>query len=292
MNRRIFMQQAGIFTAGVLLQPGELFSHAGVKNRKIGLQLYTLRNEMQKGVAKVLADVAQAGYQDVETYGYSPSDKFWGLTPSAFSELLRSNRLYSYSGHYGMNDYLAPNGTDDNLKAYIEAAGTVGQKYITVPHIAGALVKDADAYKQIAEKLNKAGELCKGAGLKIAYHNHAFEFTSFSGVTGYDLLLKETDPSLVFFELDLYWAVKAGHDPVQLFTNNAGRFVMWHVKDMDKNKPEVTTEAGSGSIDFKKIFKAAKRSGLEQLYVEQEHFAMDPFDSIRKSYGYVRRNWG
>jgi len=112
----------------------------------------------------------------------------------------------------------------------------------------------------------------------------------FGETTGYDILLKETDPNAVKFELDLYWVVRSGNDPVKLFTDHPGRFPMWHVKDMDKANNTINTEVGSGTIDFKKIYENAKLAGLEHLIVEQENFALDPYVSIKQSADYIKKN--
>ncbi|HSR37667.1 MAG TPA: sugar phosphate isomerase/epimerase, partial [Phnomibacter sp.] len=137
---------------------------------------------------------------------------------------------------------------------------------------------------------NRAAELTTASGLKFAYHNHAFEFEKFGDTSGYDLLLNETDKNMVKMELDLYWVYNAGKDPFELFKQHPGRFVMWHVKDMDKNDKNKQTEVGNGSIDFKAIFKKAKQSGLEYFFVEQENYDVSPYDSIEKSIRYVKAN--
>ncbi|WP_114783500.1 sugar phosphate isomerase/epimerase family protein [Botryobacter ruber] len=285
-SRRAFLQQAGLLTAGALVAPAALLAKP---NQKIGIQLYTLRDQISKDVKSVIAKVAKAGYSEVETYGYSRESKFWGLEPKAFKQLLQSHKLTAPSGHFGFDQYIAA-GKEDDLKSYIEAANVVGMHYIIVPHLGESLRRSASDYKRVADKISKAGEACKKAGLQLAYHNHAFEFDKFGNTTGFDILLKETDPELVKFELDLYWVVRAGLEPVELFKANPGRFELWHVKDMDKTNPKLNTEVGSGSINFRKIFENTKLSGVKHILVEQENFAIDPFRSIGQSYAYVKKN--
>jgi sugar phosphate isomerase/epimerase len=288
-NRRTFLQQAGLIGAGVLLAPHFLCASDTYAKRKIGLQLYTLRNEIGKDVEGVIAKVAEAGYQTVETYGFSADKGFWGLPAADFKKLLDKHDLSTFSGHYGLDDYLRQGGSDDFLKACIEAASVSGQRYVTIPYLGEGLRTTLSDYQALAEKMNRAGELCKAADLKLAYHNHDFEFQQKEGGKGYDVLLKETDPKLVRFELDLYWVVRAKQDPVALFEQHPGRFVMWHVKDMDKKTPTLNTEVGSGSIDFPSLFTHAKQSGLEQLFIEQENFSIDPYKSIAQSAEYVKK---
>ncbi|QCR22022.1 sugar phosphate isomerase/epimerase [Pontibacter sp. SGAir0037] len=288
-TRRSFLQQAGMLSAGVFLAPSLFGCKTGntTTDKEVGIQLYTLREQISKDVNGVIGKVAEAGYKNVETYGYSTESKFWGLDPKAFKQLMDSNGLKSASGHYDFNGYFR-DGNDDVIKSYIEAGSAIGQTYITAPYIIEPLRPDADAYKGIAEKLNRAAELCKSANMQLAYHNHDFEFQSHGGTTGYEILLSETDADLVKMELDLYWVVRAGLKPQDLFQQNPGRYVMWHVKDMDKASPNLNTEVGAGSINYKEIFEHAKQSGVQYYFVEQENFAMDPYASIQQSINYVK----
>lgn len=284
-SRRNFIKLSSLAAAGLLISPS--FACTPAKKR-VGIQLYSLREELPKDVKGVIKRVADAGFNEVETFGYSTENKFWGLSPKDFNSLLKDNGLQAPSGHYGMDKYFT-DGSTDELNAYIEAANTVGAEFITVPYLGDALRSDIDGFKSVASKLNKAGEICKAAGLKIAYHNHDFEFKDHNGTNGYQILLTETDPNLVKFELDLYWVVRSGHDAQKLFSENPGRFPMWHVKDMDKTNQALNTEVGAGSINFKKIFASAKQAGLEHPFLEQENFAKDPYQSIQQSYDYISK---
>lgn len=287
-SRRNFIKQAGLAAAGALVLPSFACS-ALAPSKKLGLQLYSLREQLPKDVRGTIAKVAQAGYSEVETYGYSLKDKFWGLDPKEFKNLLIEHNLSSPSGHYGMDKYLG-GGSDDELKSYIEAANIVGGEYIVIPYLGDAIRKTADDWKKLADRMNQASAICKNSGLKLAYHNHNFEFDKLAEGTGYDILLKGTDPKAVQFELDLYWVVRSGNDPVKLFTEHPGRFPMWHVKDMDKTNNGINTEVGSGSIDFKKIYESAKLAGLKHLIVEQENFSLDPYVSIKQSADYIKKD--
>lgn len=282
-NRRTFIQQAGLLATGLVINPSVFL----MKDKVVGLQLYSLREYIGKDVKGIIAKVAAAGYKDVETYGFDEKNQFFGLSPKAFLDLLKSNGLTSTSGHYNPNSYLYGKGNDE-LKYMIEGSAALNQQHFVIPYLNEDMRKSADDYKVLAEKLNVAAELCKASNVKLAYHNHDFEFQKFDGVTGYDILLKETNKELVDFELDLYWAVRSGNDPVDLFAKHPGRFKLWHVKDMDKTNNKLNTEIGSGSIDYRKIFAKAKQAGAQHYFVEQENFAMDPFESITKSNKYVK----
>lgn len=299
-SRRSFLQQSGIAAAAAFLSQSAIAtalanttSAAGIN--KIGIQLYTLRELLAKDVKSVISNLNKIGYTEVETfYGYAGPNAakgFWGLDAKEFKSLLNDNNIVTPSGHYNVNEYLVANGTDDILKSHIETAATVGQKYFAIPGLPENVRKTGsiDDYKAIAEKFNKAAELCKAYKLKLGYHNHNFEFNDLGdGLTGYKILLKETDPATVSFELDLFWAINAGLDPIQLFKQNPGRYKMWHVKDMDKSNRNVFTEVGTGSIDFKPIFAEAKLAGLTHIFVEQDVIKIDPYNSITQSFNFIK----
>jgi sugar phosphate isomerase/epimerase len=282
-NRRTFIQQAGLLATGLAINPSVFL----MKDKVVGLQLYSLREYIHKDVSGIIAKVAKAGYKDVETYGFDEKNQFFKLSPKDFGSLLTSNGLKSTSGHYNPNDFLYGKGTDQ-LRYMIDGSAALNQQHFVIPYLNEDMRKSADDYKALAEKLNVAGELCKKSNLKAAYHNHDFEFKQWDGVTGQDILLKETDPNLVDFELDLYWVARSGNDPLELFAKHPGRFKLWHVKDMDKTNNKLNTEIGSGSIDYRKIFAKGKQAGVQHIFVEQENFAIDPFESITQSNKYVK----
>ncbi|RNL51054.1 TIM barrel protein [Pedobacter jejuensis] len=286
VSRRNFLKTSGMAAAAVYLMPSFAFA-AG--DKVVGLQLYSLREDLPKDVKGVLEKVALAGFKEVETYGFSIKDQFWGLTPVELKKILDANGLKAVSGHYGLGSYLTDDNTDE-LKAAIAAAKVLGSNYVTIPWLIPTVRKSADDYKKLALKINKAGQMCKDAGIRLAYHNHDFEFEKQGDTTGYEILLKGTDKKLVDFELDLYWVVRSGKDPVQLFKENPGRFTMWHVKDMDKTKKEWNTEVGQGSINFKSIFAAAKLSGMKHFFVEHEtNYNPNPIESVKKSCTYIKK---
>jgi sugar phosphate isomerase/epimerase len=280
ISRRRFLQQTGLLSCGLLLHAR---GFAAMNKRSIGLQLWTLRKELEDNVPNVISKVTAAGYTDLETFG--GGGDFFRMKPAAFRKLLDDQGLVSSSGHY----YYPPDETFDGvIKEFITAAGILQQKYIVIPAMPADLYKTVDGLKKGAAQLNRAGRLCREANLQLAYHNHAFEFATFGSQTGYDILLAETDPALVKMELDLYFAVHAGQDPIALFKKAPDRFALLHIKDMDKQNPDLNTEVGSGKIDFKNIFQHIKAAGVERTFVEQGNFAMDPYQSLRKSADYIR----
>ncbi|MGF7081645.1 sugar phosphate isomerase/epimerase family protein [Mucilaginibacter sp. UYCu711] len=284
-TRRTFLTQAGLLSAGAMLAP-HLLSAKPIKN--VGLQLYSLRDQLPKDVSGVIAKVAAAGYKEVEPYGYSKKDGFWGLEPKAFSDLLKANGLTTPSAHYDMNQYLG-SGKTENLEAYIEAAHATGQSHIIIPSINGEFIKTVDECKAVADKMNKAAEILKKEGLKLGYHNHNFEWRPIGGTTFYDTVIDNTDPKLVAMEMDIYWVVRSGKDPLDLFAKHPGRFEFVHVKDMDKTKSNLNTEIGKGTIDYVKILSKAKQGGVKHFIIEQENYInIDPYVSIAESAKYVK----
>ncbi|MVN78159.1 TIM barrel protein [Hymenobacter sp. HMF4947] len=289
-SRRAFVKSAGLLSAGVLLSPTLL----AAPKQYIGLQLYTVRDAMQQDPAGTLAKVAQLGYNSVEGATYTGSQKFYGMEPAAFAKVLQQNGLIMPSSHYVLgeaeNNGQPTQGTIlHGWDRAVDDAAQVGIKYMVCAYLIESERGDLDHYKLLADRLNKAGERCKKAGIQLCYHNHDFEFAPQNGKLPYDTLLTMTDKNLVKMELDLYWATKAGQDPVAMFQKHPGRFPLWHVKDMDKTPERNFTEVGKGSIDFKRIFAQAKVAGLQYFFVEQDKTPGSPFDSIQKSIAHIKR---
>ncbi|MGM9475370.1 sugar phosphate isomerase/epimerase family protein [Pedobacter sp. GSP4] len=296
-TRRSFLQKAGLAGAAAFISPS-IFTSAlaqPAKLSKIGIGLFTLREQLTADVKATIAQVAKIGYNQVETYyGYPGKYEvkgFWGLEARDFNALLKANGLTSPSGHYNVTEFLST-GDDKVLKSHIETAATVGQKYFVIPALPTDIRANGtlDDYKRMAAKFNQAAEHCQKSGLKLAYHNHNFEFKDQgNGLTGYEILLKETDAKLVGFELDIFWAVNADLDPVDMFKKNPGRYKMFHVKDMDKTDKAVFVEVGSGRIDFKRIFAASKLAGVDYIFTEQDIIKKQPYESIAESYNYIKK---
>jgi sugar phosphate isomerase/epimerase len=286
-DRRDFVKQVGLLAAISCVQPELLF--AAPVAYKAGIQLYSLRDYIGQDAKGVLAKVAKAGYQEVETFGYSPEKHYWGMKPTEFKAVLAGNGLTTPSGHYDLGGYLR-DGDEALLNTTIEAAKACGQQYVIIPSLDEKLRTSPADFRALAAKFNKAGAKCKAAGMRLGYHNHNFEFKPIDGVTLYDVLLKETDPALVDFEMDIYWVVRAGQDPIKLMQAHPKRFPLWHIKDMDKANSELNTEVGSGSIDYRSIVKYASTAGLKHAVMEQENFSLDAYQSITQSAAYMRKN--
>jgi sugar phosphate isomerase/epimerase len=284
INRRTFVKQAAAFASAAFVLPPP-------PRYKLGLQMFTVRAPMRQDVDGTLKRIAAIGYEELETYGFDPEGmRYYGLDAKAFAQRLKDLGLTTPSGHYDLN--LQVNTSVDQLKTYmdrcIQGAHVLGQSYITWPLI-DPDSRTIDKFKVVAERLNIIGEQARKAKLQVAYHNHNFEFVEQNGTRGYDIILKETDPALVKLQMDLYWVARAGQTPHDLFKRAPGRFVMWHVKDVDKVSGDYT-EVGNGTIDFTKIWPDAELAGLKHFFVEQGgNFTHDPIRSITDSAAYVQR---
>ncbi|MBS1667298.1 MAG: sugar phosphate isomerase/epimerase [Bacteroidetes bacterium] len=292
-TRRDFIKQASLASSGLMLSRDSWFK----KQQLIGLQLYTLRNEIKGNVNPVIEKVAAIGYNSLEVFGYNDG-RFFGLSPLEFSKIIKKNHLKTPSGHYMMLDYFIKD-DGDQLKKTVADAAVMGHDYFVVPFLIDSQRTSLDDYKKLAEKLSNAAVEAKSHGMKLAYHNHNFEFKDWgNGETGFDIFAKETDPALVNFELDMYWVSRAGLNPIQLIKKYPGRIKMWHIKDMaskeaptyDVSGNQIFTEVGSGVINYKEIFKYKKESGMEYFFVEQDQVNMPVYESIAKSLAYIKKN--
>lgn len=271
MKRREFIKNSSFAAVTMLSIP--TFMNAAKRKSAVGLQLYTLKDVIHKDVKGVLTKVAEYGYKELETYGYKEGNLF-GMPSAEFGKFCNGLGLKVVSGHYGMDVVRG------NWEKAVADAKAIGQEYMVVPWL-GEKDRAHEAIKGVCEEINKAGELCKKYGIRMGYHNHDFEFKEKDGKILYDIMLAELNPALVGMEMDLYWVVYAGFDPLKYFEKHPGRFESWHVKDMDKEERSHNSDVGAGSIDFKAIFAKAKQSGMKHFYIEQEYFKGSPLDSIQ-----------
>lgn len=241
---------------------------------RVGVQLYTVRTEMQRDVEATLARVAAIGYRDVEFAGY------FDRLPSEIAALLRSNSLASPSTHIAFDQLRG------DWQRVLDDAATIGHEYVAIPWMAAVDLRTIDDWKRIAGLFNERAAQARAAGLRFAYHNHDFEFAPIDSAVPFDALLTETDPDLVDFELDIYWITRAGFDPLDYFARFPGRFSMTHLKDWTGPPENAMTDVGSGVIDFPRIIAAADAAGVRHHFVEHDQPA-DPMSSIRSSYTYL-----
>ena len=276
ITRRHFLQTAALATAGSTLMsmPETAFAK---KIKTVGIQLYTVRNEMAKDFEGTLKAVAALGYKEFEFAGYN------NKSPQDVKALLSGLGVTAPSAHFALA------ALEKDLSKTIDTAKSIGHKIIICPFLMPNERKTLDDYKRVSGILNRAGEACRAAGIQLGYHNHDFEFKEIEGKLPMDLMLAECDKNLVKIELDLGWISHAGKDPLEYFAKHPGRFISFHVKDMNPNTKEVTVELGRGNIDFKRIFAKNKQAGVKHFFVEQDRSAMSPMESIKISIEYLKK---
>ena len=241
---------------------------------QVGLQMYTVRDQMAKDLDGTLAAIAAAGYHIVETAG------LYNLSAADLRAQFDKHGIRTVSGHYPLADI------EKSPDTVFATAKTLGQEYVTVPWLDPSL-RTPETFASLPARLNKIGEQARAAGLKAAYHNHDFEFETYgASTTAMERLLAGTDPALVNFELDGYWAFKAGRDPAELVAKYPGRFVMVHLKDSTPAPEKAFADVGHGVIDFKKFIASASANGLRYAFVERD-ISPDPIASIRASHQYL-----
>ena len=289
MNRRNFNRKA-LALAALAVVPKAGFSQS--KKYKIGYQLYSIRDAMAIDPIGTIKALKAMGYEDFETYGYVPDkDEFYGLKSTDFKKTLEDLDLSTTSGHYGFADYLDK--PSDQMDRFVDqcivGAKQVGHKYITWP-VMPTDWRNAESYRKLPAILNRVGEQITKSGLGFAYHNHGYEFQPAGAKTCYDLVLENTDPSLVKIQLDMYWvAHSAKRSPSEIIATDPDRFVMWHIKDMDKVTRDYT-ELGNGSIDYHDVLSKASQKGLEYFYIEQGgNYATDSTQSAKDSITYFKK---
>jgi sugar phosphate isomerase/epimerase len=270
MRRREVLGALG----ALALAPSILAASLRQQVKAIGLQLYTVRAALEADFDATLARVAAIGYREVEFAGY------FGHSAQEVRAKLNANGLVSSSAHVSLD------ATGAGWEGVLQDALTIGQQYLVVASVGS--VSDIDGYRRIAERFNRAGEIAKKSGIRLAYHNHDYEFTPMQGKLPYDVLLEETNPDFVCFEIDLYWIFKGGQDPLKYFKRWPGRIRMLHLKDAARSPPHQMTEVGAGMLDWQRILSSARSEGVEHYFVEQDK-ASDPFASIAASYSYLRQ---
>ncbi len=249
------------------------------KSKSIGLQLYTVRDLMKKDMTGTLKQIAQIGYKYLEAADYHDG-LFYGLSPREFRGVVEDLGMKLISSHTMFNPVDMGKYSEDHIEA--------GIQYIVLPYLPKEKREKADDYKLLAEDLNRSGQVAAKMGIRVGYHNHAFEFDEIDGIKGYDTLLDYTDPDLVTMQLDLFWIVYAGYDPIDYFMKYPGRFGLWHIKDMNNEKEKKFIEVGEGIINFKNIFKHSKEAGMNFFFVEQDQCDIPEIESITTSYNNLK----
>jgi sugar phosphate isomerase/epimerase len=241
----------------------------------VGIQLYTLRNEMRADPEATLQRIAQLGYTEIEWWGS------FGRTDEQLRRLLDSHGLTSPAWHVA-TESLAP----DKLDATIATAQTMGHKHLIVAWTPPT-ARGADDFRRLADLLNAAGQRAAAEGIRTGYHNHDFEFEMVEGVTRLELLMSRTDASVVDIELDCYWAFKAGRDPIAMLREHRARITHLHLKDSAGAPEHKQVDLGEGVIDWRTLLRVAAEGRVKHVFVEHDSPA-DPWVTASTGRTYLR----
>ena len=274
--------------AGVLFSRGQAV--ANPLGLPIGIQPYTVRNDLKADFEGTLQKLVAMGYQEIEVSGGEGYGDFYGHKAPELRKIMDGVGLRMPSCHFG-----SPKDDADWAKN-IEDAHAMGLQYmLSTTH--SEWEKSLDGWKRTGDFFNHLGQKCRDAGMQFAYHNHNFEYRVYDGVVAYDELLRSSDNNLVKMEMDCFWTTFAGKDPVEYFHKHPGRFVMLHIKDLKKGYAPTTdgfkgnpfTEVGTGVINWKRIFSAARNEGVKHYYVEQDMWDRPSLESAKMSIDYLKK---
>jgi sugar phosphate isomerase/epimerase len=274
-NRRDFFRISAIGALGLaVLGPLACKSVINRKSFGVGLQLYTIRDAMTADAVGSLKKVSDLGYKNLELANYTDG-KFYGDPPKELKKIVNDLGLKILSSHTQVE---AAGITIDNAKKMADDHAELGVKYCVQPWI-NEVDRNIESYKKMIADWNKVGKIMKEVGIQFGYHNHNFEFKNIDGIVPYyDIFMPEMDPNLITMEIDLFWASKAGQDPVEMFKKYPGRFQLFHLKDMrtrqdpffDVIKDDLCS-VGEGVIDFKTILASKDIAGMKELFVEDDN---------------------
>ncbi|MEO0340759.1 MAG: sugar phosphate isomerase/epimerase [Bacteroidota bacterium] len=281
-NRREFLSLSGKVAAGALILPQmactsnttnsspevekttEDMASTGTPLAAYGIQLWTLRDIIGKDPKGILKQLADFGYTQIESFE-GDQGIYWGMSPTDFK---------SYMDDIGLNMIASHCNINENFEEKAAQAAEVGMDYLLCPYIGPQ--DSMDKWKTIVDQFNKCGEICKKNGIRFAYHNHDYSFKAVDGVIPQDYMMENTDPDSVDFELDLYWVITGGADPIAYLKKYPNRFALSHVKDRDKNakadETHMSVTLGTGSIDYQSILQVAKENGMKYYLLEQERY--------------------
>jgi sugar phosphate isomerase/epimerase len=277
-NRRTFLANVGLAALSAACGRASFAPAAAPVGKRrlsrIGIQLYTLRRVAQPDLAGTLAQLGRIGYKEIEFAGY------YGHAPAEVRSILDANGLTAPSTHVGIDVI------EKNPDKLFSESKIVGHEWITVPSLPPGAKVTADDWKRIGDQFNKAAAQVRAAGFRFAFHNHNAELRKLGNITRLDVLIDATDPALVAYEMDIYWVVNGGGDPLAFLARYPNRFKMLHVKDSLGPPDNKMTDVGAGVIDFGKIFAAA--NGIEHYFVEHDQPA-DPLVSAAASYNHLAK---
>jgi sugar phosphate isomerase/epimerase len=288
-NRRKFLVQGAGLISGLALTS---FAQSPLVNTlggndadaigAFGLQLWSVRDDMAKDPKGTLKQLASYGYKQIESFE-GKDGIYWGMTAKQFKKYMDSLGMKLVSSHCDISKDFEQKAND---------AAAIGVKYLICPWKGPQ--KSLDDFKKFADEFNACGEICRKAGIRFAYHNHDYSFKELEGKLPQDLMMENTDAATVDYEMDMYWVVTAGHDPIAWMKKYPNRFRACHIKDRTRNvsadEKDASCVLGKGSIDYAKVLKAAQKQGMKYFIVEQEKFVgTTPMQAVKANAGYMKK---
>ncbi len=289
VTRRDFLKTGAALTALSVVPAGWTACTGAPKEKAIGVQLYSVREEIQVHVEETLKAVINIGYKRLESFAYRDG-KFFNKTPREMKKFLADLGATMTGSHTNMR-FLPAEGGDfteqwDGWKKNCTDTATVGCKWIVQAGYPARQIETIDDVKRLAAQFNQCGAIAKENGLKFAFHNHVEEFHQIDGQIPYDVMIENTDPELVTFQMDTAQLVYGGFKCDDYVRRYPGRFGNWHLKDANPDG-EGSTEFGKGLVDFEALFAVADIAGLEDYYVEQERYNMTPLEALKYDYDFL-----
>jgi len=280
-SRRSFLKTSGMLASGLAIGSVPFLKScapADVEYAPFGLQLYTLRDVIGDDPEGIITQVAEFGYKQIESYE-GRQGMFWGMGNTGFKQFLDDLGVEMISTHANVFQ---------NYEQKVEDLAAIGVPNIVSPWIGPQ--ETIDDFKSYAEQFNRMGEIARDAGLRFGYHNHSYTFEELEGQFPQDILMQETDPELVDFQMDIYWVVAAGHDPIEWMRKYPGRFTSSHVKDYQEFDGEnESVVLGNGTINFAEVLQVGRETGMNWNIVEQEAYRdTTPVDAIRANAEYMK----
>jgi sugar phosphate isomerase/epimerase len=283
-TRRRFIKTASLFAGGLLLAGSEGFGMERWIDGKVkpyGIQLYSLRDILPADPFGIIKKLGAAGYASIESYE-GAQGVFWGKSAKEFAAYLKDHGLTMPSFHCNVFE---------NFERKVVEAAEAGVHYVICPWLGPQ--KNIDDFKKAADRFNQMGAICKTNGVKFAYHNHDYSFKPLNGQIPQTILMDQTDPKLVAFEMDIYWVVAAGADPIEWFEKYPNRFRLVHIKDRSKkpvaDEGKNSVVIGTGTIDFENILRNGRAKGVKELIVEQEaNYGAGPLEAAIASLQYLK----
>ncbi len=292
-TRRSFLKKSGMLSAALLAVPSLGIPGLGCSRNRddqspdpetetlpFGIQLWTLRDVFPENPRGVLEQLASFGYRQIELFE-GPQGMFWGYSPTEMKQIIDDLGMELVASHCNIQE---------GFERKADQAAEAGLKYLICPWIGGQ--DTLDDYRRFADMFNESGRICRERGFRFAYHNHEYTFQKLDGVYPQDLLMQETDPELVEYELDMYWVAAAGEDNKEWIEKYPGRFTLSHVKDradVPADQMRASTTLGTGVINYPEILKKARENGMNYFFVEQEEYEnTTPVDAARDGAAYMK----